>query len=1321
MQENMENFFTENLLKNKPGRNHIILLLAEIIFILFFTTPGLMQAAPGNYSETSPFSCGANCLGGNELFGNTREVCDATPGLCYNTIDNCTDGDSPQYEFVDNITVTDLNDSQFAAADTINVDAYLDCSSDGDAVYFVYSNGSAFRKLYNTSCKTNSKVHRYYNFTLDNIGGNHTVRIIIAYKGTNPVQEITCGDQAIEPQWTDTDDVTFLVQSPNDPDAPEVSNPTPGPNTTYEQQDDFEVTICVDADDNFGISSALANVSWETGSGLLTLAEEAENNFCAAFSNTSALGRYNVSFRVNDSNGNVNDSITTYFVIQHTASITLYAPTTGDLFAYGPVPLNFTIEEGYNVASVFYSLDSTENTTVSSGRVNVSFTQSDGDGETGENTSDFANLSMSFKPSENMSVGMVSISLKRNGAGTPNSQLQIRTDDGGRPSDTILAYGNITNDTVSTDNYSFINISLNSTTGLEAGTTYWLFLTPNSSAPDFYSWESNDDGIYTDGEYGNNASLDLLFIVYDAYNYRTIMEGIAKGEHILIVYASEGSGSPIFSPEISFTVDFTEPFIDDDAIIYSPSSDAELDPGVAINITGTVTDDLAVQQVIIQYKKEGDSDFQNSTATITDDLFNGTVTPDSEGTWVIRVMAWDASNNTAVSSDITLDIFYEYDWSREPESFNATSALLEANVSIGNITITNSGDINLSFNISKTASTILSIYFNGTPDSTVINVSAGGAAIVAVVATGQSMEVEQSASILIDALNASANPNYYYTNFTFISFVSGPYLNIEIIEYDATVDQGQTRIGLTARITNVGNETANNVSANWSLPSGWTPKTNVTSDYATLDPAQQVVFTRYVDVGADALTGIQNLGVYVNCSEGKGDIDNRSVNVSSTQEEQETPPTGEGGGGGGGAAILIEKITKLDITLPSEIEIMRGANMSLSGTLKNTGNTNIKNISLALEEFPLAHYALNPSAFNELKINGTATFSLFINVPEYLSEKQEAVLVAEVIFDNTGNTLDALKEFKKAITVIIVTEDKAASQECFEKAASKISELAGAGIASEGLSVLSAKLDESRKGYESKDYAIANSLCEEILKNADLAVKTKGELDAVKTAYDALAGSGKQAPELGELIKLAQDDFEKGDYTLAAQRTEQARLLTGIREKDIQQTLAFRVNFIKENLSRIIPLIALAIIIGIFVHSSTSLGSIKRKVSALEARKENMGQKLKEIQREYFVKKKLSPRLYAKGMSRYRSLLADIENKKTELQIRKLKIISGRALHDLETVRRENEESMKKLHKAYFVEKTMDNKTFKKLASALETNFQKIDKLIELKKAKKRK
>jgi len=1311
------------LLKKKY---HLLSIISPIIFLILFSmflilalNAPLTSSYAGNYSTASPFSCGSNCTGGYELYGHDAAFCAAHPGVCFNTVDSCSDGSDPRYEFVDNITITDLNSLSFSGGDTISIDAYLKCDADGDQIVFAYNNGSGFRSIYNTTCAIDEKLHQYHNFSLDNRVGNHTLRVIIAYKGVYAgFDSITCGNQAPAPQWADSDDVAFYVHPPLGGEYPRVSNPSPIANTTYEKQEGLEVTVCVNVTDQYGIDSAIANITSPDGNALLSLSSVGDNSFCSSYSNASEIGTYNITFIVTNFIDNTNDSVTTYFVVQKTMSITLNNPIAGDILTYGPLLLNFTTGEGYDADATFYSLDAGENITIpgiSGGRINASFTQSDSQGALGEKTTDYDNLSMSFIPAQNMNVSLVSISFKRNGSGTPSgtssAQLQIRTDNSDKPSNTTLGYGNITNTSVSQDNYSFINITLNTTVNLTANTKYWLFLSSNSSASDFYSWEASNDGAYSSGNYSNNASLDLLFAAYDKYKFMTYIQGVGKGDHIIQVYANSSTAAPISSPPVFFTMDQTAPDIS--GISYSPSDEAGLDPNVSINFTITATDDVAIQQVILQYKKEGDSSFQNATANeIAPGTYLGTATPNSEDTWIFRAVAIDTSGNTAYSDqllgdNISLNIFYEYDWNITPESFNVTSALLNTNSSIGNLTIHNNGDINLSFTVAKEDAVVPKVYFNNTQNSLDVNISHGSSSNVNITVTGASMELEQTVVIIITTYEEIAQPIGTQTEFTFVTYASGPYLKAEITEYDATVLQGQTRVALTARITNVGNDVATDgVVAYWVLPSGWEAKTNQTAGWYSLAVGQEETFTRYFDILDNSTLGLQNITVYVNYSEGRKNSDSRTVNVSLNETQvEEKITTISKGGGGGGASVAPEKTAKLDINIKNQSEIERGANLTITGLLKNVGDMDFQNLSLSLENFPMTHYSISPAAFDQLKINATKSFSLFLNAPEYLGGgKQEATLRIKALAGN------AWKEFTRPITIIIVTEDKASSLDCFENATAKISELKSQGITT--TTNLDAKLQDAKNKYADQDYVDADNLCNEVLKDAGLAAQLKSQLESITGAYLNL---GKDIPEVSAMIKLAQDAFAQEDYALANQRAEQAGLLMGMKEKELQQTMAYKVSFIMQNWKKILPLLALAIIISIFAYSSTSLSSVKKKIRALDERGENVQNKIKDVQRKYFVEKLLPARAYDKEMEQYRHMLAEIDTRKSELEIRRLKIISHRTIHDLEMIRAEVEEKKKALQKKYFIDKTIDKKTFKRLTIGLESSLQEIDKKIAMK------
>ena len=199
---------------------------------------------------------------------------------------------------------------------------------------------------------------------------------------------------------------------------------------------------------------------------------------------------------------------------------------------------------------------------------------------------------------------------------------------------------------------------------------------------------------------------------------------------------------------------------------------------------------------------------------------------------------------------------------------------------------------------------------------------------------------------------------------------------------------------------------------------------------------------------------------------------------------------------------------------------------------------------------------------------------------------------------------------------------------------------------------------------------------------------------------------------------MAVEAFARGEYELASQRTEQAELLMNVKEKEIQQTASYKWQRIREHMGEIIAVVVILSVIGIFAYSSTSLKALKKKMSSLEEHKSHVQQEMKETQLKYFSKKIIPTKLYEKEMEQHRTVLAGIEARMSELKLRKLKMTSGRTLEGLEKLKKEATEAKDELQKKYFVEKSIDRKSFKKLTAAFHGIIQEIDSQIALKKKK---
>ncbi|NOZ76412.1 MAG: hypothetical protein GXO65_01780, partial [Euryarchaeota archaeon] len=190
-----------------PGR--------EYTFTITPDDPGFAEAG-AIYCNTSP------CVAGSALIMSRDTLATPEPNQP-NTIDGCTDGTSGTYqvdESVENITVTDLNGTLFRPGDTIRVDAWVYCwNGVNDNINFVYTNDTEnpdWRVVaFTDPCPATGFQFMSKTWTLDDVYGNHTIRVINQYNGQTTD---TCGAGS----YDDNDDVTIYV---GDYVGPTISSP----------------------------------------------------------------------------------------------------------------------------------------------------------------------------------------------------------------------------------------------------------------------------------------------------------------------------------------------------------------------------------------------------------------------------------------------------------------------------------------------------------------------------------------------------------------------------------------------------------------------------------------------------------------------------------------------------------------------------------------------------------------------------------------------------------------------------------------------------------------------------------------------------------------------------------------------------------------------------------------------------------------------------------------------------------------------------------------------------------------------------------------
>ncbi|HDH28138.1 MAG TPA: hypothetical protein ENH13_03295, partial [Euryarchaeota archaeon] len=156
-----------------------------------------------------------------------------------NTIDTCTDGTFGTYqtdESVENITITDYNATYFSSGDTIGVEAWVYCyGTTDDHLGLAYTNDSnmatpqwQLKEFREDGCPVANDFYKavFNNFTLDDVQGNHSVRVYITYDTAMSPPQNTCAVRSSGNSYDDNDDVVFSVNGSPAPTVMEWGNKT---------------------------------------------------------------------------------------------------------------------------------------------------------------------------------------------------------------------------------------------------------------------------------------------------------------------------------------------------------------------------------------------------------------------------------------------------------------------------------------------------------------------------------------------------------------------------------------------------------------------------------------------------------------------------------------------------------------------------------------------------------------------------------------------------------------------------------------------------------------------------------------------------------------------------------------------------------------------------------------------------------------------------------------------------------------------------------------------------------------------------------------
>ncbi len=524
-------------------------------------------------------------------------------------------------------------------------------------------------------------------------------------------------------------------------------------------------------------------------------------------------------------------------------------------------------------------------------------------------------------------------------------------------------------------------------------------LTPNDAqnATCYSNWTDNIAlGSAIVEENATGVLVNHTISIVDGWANYTIDAGILEAGMVRCrVIVNDSVGNTNSTPTWNFTVtDTTPPYFR--SVTNLPSTSDDLDPGVQVNVSANVTDSTGVDTVILQYRQVNASDWSNITMNLSSGLYLGNFTANATNNWSYQIWANDTLGRSNASTNTTLSIDYDWSWTRIPATFGTKSGAKGTNIPLGNITINNTGDFVLFFEVNASQSWIYLNTSAGSLNFSVANKTTGRIVVNASLPPPPSSD-EFTVEITLDAVNGSANPSSAITNATVVNFQPGAFLRVTIEQHDPTVAQGDNNVVLIAKVTNWGNNSANNTWLAWSLPSGWANSSALNTSTPTLQPESSgSKFTHTntisVNITSSASTGTQLL----TATSGSDNTNETNTSVSVTVSAAPSPaPTPSAAGGGAGVAPAATIITSEPVYSPTpEIRASIFQTTEALGVIKGTSgdikvkvvnpipNTTLENVTINISGYPAERILISPQMLSGIGYLEAGEFTVKIIAPK---------------------------------------------------------------------------------------------------------------------------------------------------------------------------------------------------------------------------------------------------------------------------------------------------------------------------------------------------
>jgi hypothetical protein len=588
------------------------------------------------------------------------------------------------------------------------------------------------------------------------------------------------------------------------------------------------IEIGVNITDNIPLGTTRANVTLPNGSTnefAITLVGST-NKYNTSFTIPVLTGNYNVTFFANDSLNHTNNSVKTNFSVADASapSIIGLGCSNDNTNLTKATQCNTTVTDNFD--------------SISSVIANITFPNGTIEVQTITNSS--SNYNFNF--TNTIAVGQYKINWWVN-----DSNGNVNT----------------TNDYFNISDVTSPNITLHA----PANNSNW---SRNSASFNFSAVDNHNIDLNCSLTLDGIVNITNLKVPSTRANTTFNITGLQNRQHTWNITCLDNSSNSNISINQIFTIDTLAPHFE--SLTTSPDTADRLDPGKFVTLKANITENLTqISTVIIQYKLSNTSYYTNLTAAFDTfgQIYNASFNATENGTYYARIFANDTLGNGDFSNLINFTVQKEATWTRDPVSFPAVAADISTNISIGNLTINNTGDYVLNFSITSSSN---QTHFNTSAN---FSLAAGAVKYISINDTGSTGGAKAI------TFNISAQPNSTaivnaspQSQISTASVVSAPGQPVLVSTFTTpstetlAATQGDTGVAFTANLENVGPGNASNVSFFLTIPNNWTLtfgslKTNI-SDEDMLTGSDSTELAIELTVPADATPGAYT--IYANAS-----------------------------------------------------------------------------------------------------------------------------------------------------------------------------------------------------------------------------------------------------------------------------------------------------------------------------------------------------------------------------------------------------------------------------------------------------------------------